>query len=351
MIKWILTIITSMVFLVLSPTGFSNESDVKAQARKLAVAVKNTTLRFEAFKNIPLEMQMEILKNLSAADLDNLKKFDPHFIPLANDHGVQRAVQENTLNLRHNVLRYFTDMGIHLVYLSGGKFRMGSPEGGPGHKKDEHPHEVELSPFFVTKSKITREQWHKMTGSDPDFPDHADPKEIRDWNSCPKCPVTYVSLSDIYDLITHLASKGIRADLPTEAQQEFYMRGKNPDGSISQTLYPWGEVPGSLGDWAWYKSNSKGQLHSVGTTTPHSENTWGLEDALGNAAEWSRSWYGPYPTENLPLKDPEGPTKGSSIVYRGSSWLDSEKESRPAKRNLSLPDSKMGWVGFRLLLR
>jgi sulfatase modifying factor 1 len=349
--KQIPTLITALIFLVVPSLALSLENNGRAHTRKLASTVKSMTLHFEDFKNLPTEVQLEMLKNLSVVDLENLKKFNPHFIPLANDIGVQRAAQENTLNLHPNTLKYFTDMGIHLVYLSGGTFRMGSPEKGPALKKDEYPHEVDLSPFFVTKAKITREQWHKMAGSDPDFPDHADPKEIKSWNGCPKCPVTYVSPSDIHNLVTHLAVKGIHAALPTEAQQEFYMRGKNPDGSISQTLYPWGDDPGPLGDWAWYKENSGGRLHPVATTTPHSENSWGLVDALGNAAEWSRSWYGPYPVENTTLKDPEGPMTGSSIVYRGSSWLDSDKESRPAKRSLSLSDSRMGWVGFRLLVR
>ena len=70
-------------------------------------------------------------------------------------------------------------------------------------------------------------------------------------------------------------------DLPSEAEWEYAARAG------VTTKWPCGDGetgPGDcLGDYAWYKANSGGETHPVGTRRA---NAWGLYDVLGNVWEW-----------------------------------------------------------------
>src|SRR5690606_13265999 len=82
-------------------------------------------------------------------------------------------------------------------------------------------------------------------------------------------------LESCYDLTSELigfdASKnGYR--LPTEAEWEYACKA-----GTNEPRY------GELNEVAWFKSNSCGSTHPVGTKRP---NSWGLYDMLGNVWEW-----------------------------------------------------------------
>ena len=67
------------------------------------------------------------------------------------------------------------EMGVVVVLLPGGQFWMGAqssdPDGrnyDPQAQSDEGPvHEVELSPFFLSKYELTQGQWKRLTGQNP----------------------------------------------------------------------------------------------------------------------------------------------------------------------------------------
>ncbi|MCX6138782.1 MAG: SUMF1/EgtB/PvdO family nonheme iron enzyme [Ignavibacteriales bacterium] len=98
--------------------------------------------------------------------------------------------------------------------------------------------------------------------------------------------------------------------LPTEAEWEFAAKG----GTFAQKPTPYAySGSNTIGDVAWYYSNSGGATHTVGTKQP---NELGIYDMSGNVDEWCWDWYGSaYPSGGT--TDPKGPAK--TQTYRLSS--------------------------------
>ncbi|MHC4511344.1 MAG: formylglycine-generating enzyme family protein, partial [Planctomycetota bacterium] len=84
---------------------------------------------------------------------------------------------------------------------------------------------------------------------------------------------------------------------------------------------------------------------SVGSYRP---NPWGLHDMHGNAWEWTRSAYQPYPYN--PNDGRNDLTQTGRKTVRGGSWYDRPKRCRSAFR-LSYPAwRKVYNVGFRIVI-
>lgn len=151
---------------------------------------------------------------------------------------------------------------------------------------------------------------------------------------------------------------GIFYRLPTEAEWEYACRAG------STTIYPFGNDPSQLSQYAWYAANSKIKYQKVGQKKP---NAWGLYDMQGNVAEWTLDQYDPQYFNNLtdgttdPLITP-GARYPKSV--RGGGFADNaaalrsgaRSKSDPAwnKRDPQIPKSKW-WltdassVGFRIV--
>jgi formylglycine-generating enzyme required for sulfatase activity len=83
----------------------------------------------------------------------------------------------------------------------------------------------------------------------------------------------------------------------------------------------------------------------VGSYRP---NAWGLYGMHGNAAEWTRSTYRPYPYREGDGRN-EIANEGEKVV-RGGSWYDRPKRCRSAFR-LSYPEYQRVYnVGFRIVI-
>jgi formylglycine-generating enzyme required for sulfatase activity len=90
-----------------------------------------------------------------------------------------------------------------------------------------------------------------------------------------------------------------------------------------------------------------GSLH-LAETGHYEPNAWGLQDMLGNVAEWTLDDNGPYPSE---VKSQPTEIRSSGVkVVRGGSWADRPKESRASTR-LDYPAWQRVYnVGFRVVV-
>ena len=126
--------------------------------------------------------------------------------------------------------------------------------------------------------------------------------------------------------------------LPTEAEWEYACRAG------TTTAYSFGDDKSSLGDYAWYSENSRGNLNEVATKKP---NPWGLFDMHGNVFEWCEDWHeGSLSGGN----DPKGPSAGSDRVFRGGNWYyDGPSDCRSAYRSYYRPTDRNATLGFRIV--
>ncbi|MDR2534656.1 MAG: formylglycine-generating enzyme family protein [Treponema sp.] len=231
----------------------------------------------------------------------------------------------------------------NMVWISGGGFQMGSADG----ETDELPvHTVQVSGFFLGKTPVTQKEYEALMGSNPSRHKGENlPVENVSWYDaveyCNKLSILE-GLSPAYSgsndhIVCNFTVNGYR--LPTEAEWEYAARGGNRDSLRFD--YAGGNNITPLG---WFKDNSEGQSHEVGTKLP---NSLGLYDMSGNVWEWCWDWYGPYQAGNQ--EDPTGPASGAERVNRGGSWNSGGVQARSTYRSLGNPRSRYRDLGFRIL--
>lgn len=231
--------------------------------------------------------------------------------------------------------RTFTVNGVSftMVAVKGGTFTMGATSEQTGAASDESPtHLVTLSDYYIGETEVTQELWQAVMGSNPS-----------NFTGNLQRPVEMVSWNDCQTFITKLnALTGETFSLPTEAEWEYAARGGN---KAQGYLY---SGSNTIGDVAWYTSNSSSTTHPVKTKQ---SNELGIYDMSGNVLEWCADWYGSY--SSSAQTDPVGPSSGSHRVLRGGSWRNNATFCRVAGRVNCTPtnvNSISGSVGLRLSL-
>jgi formylglycine-generating enzyme required for sulfatase activity len=208
---------------------------------------------------------------------------------------------------------------------------MGSTDGDP----DEKPvHEVRITkPFYIGVYEVTNAQWSRVMGGVPS-----------NWKDDDR-PVENVTWTDVVEFCRKLSEQpeeraaGRVYRLPTEAEWEYACRAG------TTTKWASGDDEKTLGDMAWFDTNSGSQTRPVGQKRP---NAWGLYDMHGNVWEWCSDWYGAYAAEAI--ADPTGPAGGSDRVLRGGSWYSTATYCWSAFRYGDVPLSRYDGLGFRLAL-
>ena len=116
-------------------------------------------------------------------------------------------------------------------------------------------------------------------------------------------------------------------DLPSEAEWEFAARAG------VTTMWLCGDSADGLGDYAWYRANSGGQTHEVGTRKP---NAWGIYDVHGNVWERCLNRYS---------------SGRSSLVLRGGAYDCDASNCAFSFPYLHAPPNGTHFSGFRLFCR
>jgi formylglycine-generating enzyme required for sulfatase activity len=161
---------------------------------------------------------------------------------------------------------------------------------------------------------------------------------------------------------------GRRATLPTEAQWEYAARG----GTTSALSY--GESGADFSRHANMADRSLACLYegtagvavlqpipsvlkfddqAIGTAdvASYAANAWGLYDVHGNAAEWTRSAYRPYPYDAEDGRNELEPDRANQKrVVRGGSFCDRPTRCRSARRWAYPAWQAVHDVGFRIVV-
>jgi formylglycine-generating enzyme required for sulfatase activity len=264
-----------------------------------------------------------------------------------------------------------------MVRVIGGKYCMGDIAGNG--EADEKPvHLEQVSDFWLARYEVTRGQFRKFvvsTGyvSDAERVDSAeagclavDPEEwtfkYREeyfWDApgfkqADTHPVVCISYEDALAFISWAKQEtGLPFRLPTEAEWEYVARAG------TQSTYSWGELASGSCDsanvadqsaWPGYSKSPFGRIvcnDGYSFTAPvgqYEANPHGVFDISGNVWEWtSDCWAKNY------LLD-KGPEFCGPRVFRGSSWMNSEKSLRSSNRSKNGPTDRLNTVGFRMAL-
>ena len=237
-------------------------------------------------------------------------------------------------------------MKLSLSLVPAGKFVMGSPKTEVDRSSNEGPQrQVTISkPFYMGITEVTQAQWMAVMGTEP--------WSRLSYKSGAHYPANDLSWDGSTSFCKALSKKtGKTVRLPTEAEWEYACRAG------STTRFCFGDDGSELGDYAWYKSNSrdKGEKypHVVARKKP---NAWGLHDMHGNLKEWCSDHFA-LTYANEKHVDPKGSTYGRAAgapfgaqrVMRGGSWDGPSTDCRSARRFGFYPEYGTE-AGFRVVV-
>jgi formylglycine-generating enzyme required for sulfatase activity len=291
--------------------------------------------------------------------------------PLRTDQAQRR---QKSLGRTRRVIDMGGGVKMEFVRVPAGTFVMGDPDG----ETDEQPlSAVEIKqPFWMGACEVLNEQYARFDPRhDSRFEDRSSwifSEEYLGWPlNQPRQPVVRVSWNQAMAFCQWLSKRtGECITLHTEAQWEYACRAGTATpfwyGSIDADF----STCANLGDEnlkrlaydGWrplspdlVPRDSRFNDRALVTAEAgrYQPNPWGLFDMHGNAAEWTRSSYRPYPyrPELDQVRFTMTTLSGAEEkVVRGGSWRDRPKRSRSAFR-LSYPAYQPVFnVGFRVII-
>jgi len=190
---------------------------------------------------------------------------------------------------------------IEMVFVKGGTFEMSQMD-KEGSLQFIPNHTESVNDFYIGKFEVTQKQWDLIMPYNPSiYVEPNNPVEFVSWlqaiefcNKLSAIEGLEKCYTDSAGIISYSPkSNGYR--LPTEAEWEYAEKG----GCKSQNF----EFCGSndLGEVAWYRANSGGVPHQVGTKM---ENELGICDMNGNVWEWCWDSFDRFTLISLDIDDP-----------------------------------------------
>ncbi len=240
-------------------------------------------------------------------------------------------------------------IGMKLVLIHAGSFRMGSPEDEEGRQElQESPHEISIrKSYYLGVFEVTQSQFMSVIGTNPSY---FQKKEMdnRDTSSFPVEMVTWndaVAFCEALSELQEERSVGRQYRLPTEAEWEYACR------ATSSSAFSFGDSEELLEEHAWFAGGGRDPLRPDLHTNPvgmKKANRWGLYDMHGNVWEWCHNWFGMDPS--VFIEDPQGPLSGSVRVFRGGGWESEAVDCRAARREGDHQMFRNLDLGFRVAL-
>ncbi len=208
-----------------------------------------------------------------------------------------------------------------MVRIPEGTFRMGR-DGGDRFERPAHS--VTVAPFFIDRTEVTNEQYHKfITDTRRGAPAHWQDGKFP--ASEAKFPVVNVTWQDASEYALWAGKR-----LPSEAEWEFAARGSEG------RLYPWGSK------WEAGKSNAReggrGRIVEVGSF-PQGASPFGVLDLSGNVWEWTASELTSYAEGNRIL--------APGRVIRGGAYDVPRDRATATYRGVVQPERTYDKTGFR----
>jgi len=264
-----------------------------------------------------------------------------------------------------------------LAYIPPGEFVMGDPGGTP----DERPAaRVAIARgFWMAVTEVTNEQFRRH---DPGHDSRREDVQGYQFGMegyplfHPRQPAVRVSWRQAAGFCGWLSARtGLKVALPTEAQWEYACRagtatpfsygGPDADFSAHANLadrktrelacdtYQHDRIvplpdPTESDDWLPKDARFDDGTLVTAEAGRYRANPWGLHDMHGNAAEWTRSEYRPYPySEDDGRNRLEGDTPRA---VRGGSWRDRPCRATSSYRLAYRPYQPVFNVGFRVIV-
>jgi formylglycine-generating enzyme required for sulfatase activity len=239
--------------------------------------------------------------------------------------------------------------GLEFVWIPGGCYTMGSPANEIRRDDDEHPHEVCVGDFWLSRYEVTNAQYRRFLPSHTSgqYEDHGLDDDAQ--------PVVDVSWEKATAYAEWLAQKtGMAFRLPTEAEWEYAARAG------TRTSHYWGEEMDQACRYAnvadrtalavfkgWIVADCEDGYRTSAPVGRFAPNAFGLYDMLGNVWEWTASSYdSAYSSGDEKRAVPK--EEGGLRVIRGGSWYDQPRHLRAANRLRLTPGYRDFFLGFRL---
>ncbi|HVQ39551.1 MAG TPA: bifunctional serine/threonine-protein kinase/formylglycine-generating enzyme family protein [Pyrinomonadaceae bacterium] len=223
-----------------------------------------------------------------------------------------------------------------LIEIPGGTFQMGRDDGP---LQEAPAHSVTVPSFLMDKTEVTNAEYEQFVQDTNrrSWPEH--------WKG-PQAPygrgfypVSNVSLQDANDFAAWRSKRdNVKYRLPTEAEWEYAARNGDKNN-----FYPWGN------DWKLDNAVlNQSDAEAVGSRT-EGNNSWGVQDLIGNVWEWTSSEYAVYPGSEgeVPRAD------RGKVIYRGFGYASDPtgktKLMTSCWRDAGQPNFKSIFLGFRLV--